>query len=170
MKSQQKRTLAKKQKQQASNMLTDEQLKALEPAGGSSDILTDTIMPSYTYSYSPGATVGGITSVSIPSFTTGTSASTYTIDTSAYNWNSSYTSTVNIDTNGITLKEGSDIKVGGKSLTEAIEKIEERLGILKPNPELEDRWEQLKVLRQQYIDLEKELLEKEKMWKILKEK
>jgi len=77
---------------------------------------------------------------------------------------------VNINANGITMPEGSNITVGGKSLTEAIEKIEERLGILKPNPDLESRWEQLKELRKQYMELEKDLLEKEKIMKILKEK
>ena len=87
-----------------------------------------------------------------------------------YNSTYAYQPSVNITSDGIVMPQGSDIKVGGKSLTEAIEKIEERLGILKPNPELEDRWEQLKDLRKQYQELEKELLEKEKMWKILKEK
>jgi hypothetical protein len=95
---------------------------------------------------------------------------------SAYSWPQNYNysftgvpeTKVNINADGITMPEGSDIKVGGKSLTDAIEKIEERLGILKPNPELEDRWEQLKALRKQYMDLEKDLLEKEKMWEILK--
>ena len=76
---------------------------------------------------------------------------------------------VHIDADGLTLKQGADIKIGGKSLCEAIEKIEERLGILKPNPELEDRWDQLRELRKQYIELEKDLLEKEKIMKILKE-
>ena len=84
------------------------------------------------------------------------------------NWNSS-TSTVHIDGSGLTMKQGADIKIGEKSLTEAIEKIEERLGILKPNPELEERWEKLKELRKQYMELEKDLLEKEKIMKILKE-
>jgi hypothetical protein len=94
----------------------------------------------------------------------------WTQDYSVNSWSSDYNnSNVTIGTNGITMKEGSDIKVGGKSLTEAIEKIEERLGILHPNPELEDRWEQLKALRQQYMELEKDLLEKEKIMKILKE-
>ena len=76
---------------------------------------------------------------------------------------------VHIDADGVTLKQGADIKIGGKSLGEAIEKIEERLGILCPNPELEDRWDQLRELRKQYIELEKDLLEKEKIMKILKE-
>lgn len=86
--------------------------------------------------------------------------------------NTTYSSTpaVDISNNGIRISPGADITLGEKSLTETISKIEERLGILHPNPALEDRWEQLKSLRQQYIDLEKEILEKEKMWKILKEK
>jgi hypothetical protein len=94
---------------------------------------------------------------------------TYTTTGTGYNWAQSPT-TVYIDGAGLTMKEGADIKIGGKSLTEAIEKIEERLGILKPNPDLEDRWEQLKELRKQYVELEKDLLEKEKLMKILKEK
>lgn len=101
--------------------------------------------------------------------TISTTSSGYTVGSSVI-WNNNYNPAVNITSDGITMKEGSDIKVGGKSLIESIEKIEERLAILKPNEALEDRWEQLKALRQQYIDLEKELLEKEKMWKILKEK
>ena len=77
--------------------------------------------------------------------------------------------TVHIDADGLTMKEGADIKIGGKSLCEAIEKIEERLGILKPNPELESRWDQLRELRNQYLEMERDLLEKEKLMKILKE-
>jgi hypothetical protein len=53
-------------------------------------------------------------------------------------------------------------------LSDAIEKIEERLGILNPNPALEDRWDKLKELRKQYMELEKDLLEKEKIMEILK--
>jgi hypothetical protein len=85
-------------------------------------------------------------------------------------WSNNTTANVNIDTDGISIKEGGDIKIAGKSLSAAIEAIEERLGILNPNPELEDRWDQLKALRKQYIELEKDLLEKEKLMKILKEK
>jgi hypothetical protein len=99
--------------------------------------------------------------------TTGTSGA------GTYNWNNTALtnggSTVHIDADGLTMKEGADIKIGSKSLTEAIEKIEERLGILNPNPALEDRWEKLKELRQQYVEMERDLLEKEKLMKILKE-
>lgn len=114
----------------------------------------------------------GISTISLPSvnYTHGgyTTSSGSTIS-SVWSSNLYNDPSVNITSNGIDMKSGSDIKIGGKSLTEAIEKIEERLGILKPNPELEDRWEQLKELRRQYIELERDLLEKEKIMKILKE-
>jgi hypothetical protein len=93
--------------------------------------------------------------------TTGSNGTTWTTSTGS--------TTVHIDADGLTMKQGADIKIGGKSLCEAIEKIEERLGILKPNPELESRWDQLRELRNQYIEMERDLLEKEKLMKILKE-
>ena len=76
--------------------------------------------------------------------------------------------------NGATLKvngnadfEG-EVTIKGKSLSEMFEKIEERLAILHPNPELEDKWDELKELGKRYKELEQELLEKEKVWTILK--
>lgn len=163
MKSLKKRTLVKKQKQQASNMSDQDDNTIVLGSGygagtgyisGGAGVDTITLNPSSWTTTIPN---GGYTLAS------GTSSTT--------SWTSQYNpTTVYIDGNGLTMKEGADIKIGEKSLTEAIEKIEERLGILKPNPELEDRWEQLKELRKQYMELEKELLEKEKMWKILKEK
>jgi hypothetical protein len=128
----------------------------------------------------------GVNSITIPTTitTTGTGGlySTtvpnggYTIASGAgtgVNWTTGTTSipnpAVNIDSNGLTMKAGTDIFIDGRSLSKSIDAIEERLGILNPNPELENRWEQLKVLRKQYIELEKDLLEKEKLMKILKE-
>ena len=64
--------------------------------------------------------------------------------------------------------ENADIRVNGKSLTAAIAKIEERLAILKPNVELENEWEELKNLGDQYRKLEKELQEKMRVWETLK--
>jgi hypothetical protein len=60
-----------------------------------------------------------------------------------------------------------DVKFKGKSLSQSLEKIEEKLAILHPNPELEKKWEELRNLRKQYMDLEKEILEKEQVWNIL---
>lgn len=61
-----------------------------------------------------------------------------------------------------------DVKIKGKSLVDMLEKIEEKLAILRPNEELEEKWDELRELRNRYKELEKEIIEKEKMWDILK--
>jgi len=61
-----------------------------------------------------------------------------------------------------------DVTIKGKSLTATLDKIEERLAILHPNTELEDRWDELKELGKRYKELEAEIIEKEKVWTILK--
>jgi len=60
-----------------------------------------------------------------------------------------------------------DIAIKGKSIKESLLAIEERLAILRPNEELENRWDNLRELRKQYMELEAEIIEKEKMWAIL---
>ena len=62
----------------------------------------------------------------------------------------------------------ADIEVNGESLMSAIRKIEERLNILKPNEKLEAEWDQLRELGEQYRRLEADLLEKQKVWDLLK--
>ena len=78
------------------------------------------------------------------------------------------------DIKGATLKvngnadfEG-EVTIKGKNLTDMLEKIEERLAILHPNPKLEDKWDELKELGKRYKELEAEIIEKEKIWSILK--
>lgn len=61
-----------------------------------------------------------------------------------------------------------DIKLKGKSLSDVLDNIEKRLAILHPNPELEDKWDELKALGERYRELEKEIIAKEQMWDILK--
>ena len=61
-----------------------------------------------------------------------------------------------------------ELTIKGKNLSEMLDKIEERLAILHPNPELEDRWDELKELGKRYKELEAEIIEKEKVWAILK--
>lgn len=61
-----------------------------------------------------------------------------------------------------------DVKIKGKSLTEMLDKIEERLAILHPNEQLEAKWEELKKLGDMYRTLEKDIIEKEKIWETLK--
>jgi hypothetical protein len=60
-----------------------------------------------------------------------------------------------------------EVTIKGKSLADMFEKIEERLAILHPNKELEAKWENLRGLRKAYMELEAEIIEKEKMWAIL---
>jgi len=61
-----------------------------------------------------------------------------------------------------------DVTIKGKSIVELIENIEKRLAILHPNEQLEEKWEKLKKLGDQYRKMEKEILHSEEMWKILK--
>jgi hypothetical protein len=61
-----------------------------------------------------------------------------------------------------------DIKLKGKSLSDTLSKLEERLSILHPNEKLEEKWEKLRELRKEYMELEADIIEKEKIWSILK--
>lgn len=80
-------------------------------------------------------------------------------------WNT--TPTTPLKVNGDAEIDG-DLKIKGKSLSEAIENIEKRLAILHPNEKLEEKWEELKALGERYRELEKDILEKEKIWETLK--
>jgi hypothetical protein len=60
------------------------------------------------------------------------------------------------------------LTLGGVGLTDRLDRIEERLAILRPNEELEEKWEKLRGLRKAYMELEAEIKEKEKIWSILK--
>jgi hypothetical protein len=64
--------------------------------------------------------------------------------------------------------EDADLLINNKSLTTWMEKIEERLNILTPNPELEKEWDQLRKLGERYRKLEKKCQEQSDMWKKLK--
>lgn len=78
------------------------------------------------------------------------------------------------DIKGATLKVNGnadfdgEVTIKGKNLTDMLEKIEERLAILHPNEKLEDKWDELKELGKRYKELEAEIIEKEKIWSILK--
>ena len=101
------------------------------------------------------------------SITTGGSLS-YSQD---YSVNSSYYRDpgVNITHEGVNMKEDCDLKIGDRSLKDFMDKVEDQLAILRPAPELEEKWDQLKDLRRQYEALKQDILEKEKIIKILKE-
>ena len=60
--------------------------------------------------------------------------------------------------------EDADIELNGISLKQTLDQLQERMAILQPNPELEKEFKELREIRQQYIQLEKNLLEKKEMW------
>lgn len=64
--------------------------------------------------------------------------------------------------------ENADIIINGASLNQTLKHIEVRLNILRPNPNLEAEWDQLRELGDQYRKLEAELVEKQRAWEILK--
>lgn len=61
-----------------------------------------------------------------------------------------------------------NLTVKGMDIGETLAKITERLAILQPNKELETRWARLKELADEYRELEKEIIEQEKIYDILK--
>lgn len=120
------------------------------------------IGPSYTsptYTYSTGAV--GASGAVLTAGTNGSSPS----------W-----ATISADPNlqGKTLQVNGDASITGEltvqgvKLADRLDKIEERLGILRPNEELEEKWDNLRALRNAYMELEAEIKEKEKVWAILK--
>ena len=85
---------------------------------------------------------------------------------------SSTTSTITQSNNQIYVRGDAsfdgDVTIKGKSIMESLERIEEKLAILKPNDELEQKWENLRGLRKAYMELEAEIKEKEQIWATLK--
>ena len=64
--------------------------------------------------------------------------------------------------------DSADLTINGKSLKNWMEKVEERLNILTPNPELEKEWDELRRLGERYRKLEKKCKEKAEVWNKLK--
>ena len=103
---------------------------------------------------------------------------------SSYTWNATttYGTTTGYDTSVLTVSAGSQpsLKISGdadisgnlkwrdRDMDRWIESVESRLAMLQPNPKLEEEFNKLKDLGDQYRALEKEILEKQKVWDILK--
>jgi hypothetical protein len=64
--------------------------------------------------------------------------------------------------------EGADVEVNGWSLVAAVKRIEDRLGLFQPNPELEKEWSELQALGDQYRKLEQHIRDKQATWDKLK--
>jgi hypothetical protein len=141
------------------------------------------------YSHDPGyGAVPSLTSIDLSKIFNDTSANS---NVQPYTWNTLSPSSVG----GVTLSAGSglnyqspytfsnttgfsgkielngdnaDITVNGQSLIESIKKIQERLNILTPNLKMEQEWDQLRELGEQYRALEIKLKEQGDMWAKLK--
>ena len=84
------------------------------------------------------------------------SSDSFTLNT---NWDTSYSDTITIG--GETLTERKLKALDG--LQEWQEEVNKKLAILQPNSELEKEWSELRELRERYVELEKELIEKNKV-------
>ena len=98
---------------------------------------------------------------------------------SAYTWSNG---SITQDTSVLTVSAGihPSLKVSGdaeitgtlrwrnRDMDQWIESVESRLAMLQPNPKLEEEFNKLKDLGDQYRALEQEILEKQKVWDILK--
>ena len=115
-----------------------------------SSMNTITLPGSNTFTYGSGATVGGITTIGNIN-----SNSTWTTGTTGYTFNTNSTpNTVQINTNGIEMAAGTDIKVDGQSLKEFMKKMEQRLAILVPDPKKLEKFEALKKAYEHYKTME----------------
>ena len=115
--------------------------------------------------------IGGVTLTSPYTFTTGPGANgagfcsnTYTIAGSGSPWMTQSPASTKIQLDG----EGADVEVNGWSLVSAVKRIEERLSLFQPNPELEQDWEELRGLGEQYRKLEQHIKDKQATWDRIK--
>jgi hypothetical protein len=91
--------------------------------------------------------------------------------TTSYNsWASTGTADIkpnSINVNGDAVFNGNN-EWQGREMREWFNSVESRLNILQPNPKLEKDWEELADLRMKYVELERQLLEKQRVFDILK--
>lgn len=132
------------------------------PGLGPSSLPSLTTSDLYTIDF---ANIGNITTINLSAVTTGSSA----IWNSAGSWNNPISASVNINSNGtIEIPEGGDLKIGNVSLTDRLDRIESHLGILRPSPELEKEFAELKALGEQYRALEQDIRERLKTFETLR--
>jgi hypothetical protein len=92
------------------------------------------------------------------------------ISTSTWGMNSGHSDIKprRIEIHGDAIFEGN-ITWKGRDMQEWFTTVESRLGMLQPNPKLEEGWEELADLRMKYVELERKLLEQQQVFDILKQ-
>jgi hypothetical protein len=114
---------------------------------------TITIDPSL---YTSGSITLPTTTITNGGYTIGSAGSTmYTTGTGSYTWGTTTSPSVNITSGGIDMAAGTDITVDGKSLKTFMNKMEERLAILIPDPAKLEKFEALKKAYEHYKLMEK---------------
>lgn len=117
-------------------------------AGSSCSVDTITLDPSYYSS--------GIGTITLPSSYNTISSIGVTPTYSTITGSNGYLgSTVNITNNGIDMDSAADIKIGERSLKEFMEKMEERMAILVPDPAKLEKFAALKKAYENYKLMEK---------------
>jgi hypothetical protein len=102
---------------------------------------------------------GGIDTITIdPSWSSSSHTISSTLSSGAYstsyNWAPNNPTTVTINSDGIDMAAGTDIKVDGKSLKEFMSKMEQRLSILVPDPAKLEKFQALKQAYEHYKTME----------------
>jgi len=64
----------------------------------------------------------------------------------------------------------ADIEINGESVVSMLREIRDRLNILQVSEEMEEEWDELRALREQYESKLKECQQKSKAWKALQQK
>jgi hypothetical protein len=101
------------------------------------------------------SSTGGPYSITVPWTTATGITDTYTVGPT---WANETSAKIRLD------GPEADIEVNGESLMSMLRNIEQRLNILKPNPELESEWAELKALGDAYRKLEADINAKMKTW------
>ena len=118
-------------------------------SGGVDTITIDT--SNMNSMYSSGTITLPTTTITNGGYTIGSAGSSgqfYTTGTNGHNWNNP--PTVNITGTGIDMAAGTDISIDGKSLKTFMNKMEERLAILVPDPSKLEKFEALKKAYEHY--------------------
>jgi len=127
-------------------------------------------MPTYTTSY---PFTGNLYSAGSVSISNGIDYSQTAYSTTGI-WSTSPSKVIigtdndaSLQVNGDTNISGN-LVVGGTNITVVLNDIQRQLGLLTPNPALEEEFDQLRLLAEQYRALEAHLLEQNRVWDILK--
>ena len=122
--------------------------------------------PSYSYANVTIANSGSAASLSGP-ILTATAGDTAWVTTASVAGLGDYNGSGKLVLKG----KNADVEINGKSLSQAIQAIEEALlipGQLNRNTKLEQEFEELKQAAEQYRELETKFLEQKRVWDILK--